>query len=62
MVEPVLLPYLEKVQDGTFQQNNAGSHVSRVAMNFLADNNDNILPWRPRSPDLNPTEHVWDML
>ena len=44
VLEPVLLPYLEEVQDGIFQQDNARPYIVHVSMNFLADNNVNILP------------------
>ena len=44
VLEPLLLPYFEKVQDGIFQQDNARPHIAHVSVNFLADNNVNILP------------------
>jgi hypothetical protein len=28
----------------------------------LEHGNVNLLPWPPRSPDLSPIEHVWDMI
>ena len=37
----------------TFQHDNAGPHTS-LAQNM------NILPWLALSPDMNPTEHIWD--
>jgi hypothetical protein len=29
---------------------------------FLQDSNVSVLPWLEKSPDLNPIEHVWDLL
>jgi hypothetical protein len=44
----------------TFQQDNAGPHVARVLLDYLTQQNVDVLPWPPVSPDLSPIEHVWD--
>jgi len=31
-------------------------------MDFFQQNDVTFLPWPPRSPDLSPIEHVWDMM
>ncbi|CAH1976114.1 unnamed protein product [Acanthoscelides obtectus] len=43
-------------------QHNARPHVARVTIDFLQHNDVTLLPWPPRSPDLSPIEHVWDMM
>ena len=58
-----LLPFMQNFGPGlTFQHNNARPHTALVTANFLAQNNVNILPWLPLSPDMNPIEHIWDEL
>ncbi|CAH1957897.1 unnamed protein product [Acanthoscelides obtectus] len=62
VLEPHLLPYLDTLADPTFQQDNAPPHVARVTIDFFQHNDVTLLTWPPRSPDLSPIEHVWDMM
>jgi hypothetical protein len=62
VLQPVVVPYIRQGADTLFQQDNAKHHVARVSLRCLEDPHVPILPWPPRSSDLFPTEHGWDMI
>ena len=64
--EDILLPHVVSfLQDHphmTLQHDNATSHTDRSVRDFLQDRNVSVLPWPAKNLDLNPIEHVWDLL
>jgi hypothetical protein len=46
----------------TLQHDNVSSHTARFVRDFLQDRNVSVQPWPAKNLDLNPIEHVWDLL
>ena len=62
IILPHVVTFLQAHPDMTLQHDNATSHTARSVRDFLQDRNVSVLPWSVKSPDLNPIEHIWDLL
>ncbi|GFV73986.1 transposable element Tcb1 transposase [Trichonephila clavipes] len=60
VLQPHVLPLMERLLGAIFQQDNARPHTTRVSQDCLITLN--TLLWPARSPDLSPVEHIWDHL
>ncbi|GFV58676.1 transposable element Tcb2 transposase [Trichonephila clavipes] len=60
ILQPHVLPVMQRFPGATFQQDNARPHKVRVSQDCLR--NVITLPWPALSPDLSPIEYIWNHL
>ena len=56
IITPVVIPFLQQRHGFLFQ------HTAKLTTNLLERNHIQVLTWPPKSPDLSPIEHAWDLL
>jgi hypothetical protein len=61
IIQPHLINVIDR-QLELFQHDNARPRQTPLAMDYLEQNNINVLPWLSKSPELNPIEQLWDHL
>ena len=64
ILEPIVYPHFRAHHAARpiFQDDNARPRRARIVTDSLAQEGIKDLQWPSRSPEMNPIEHVWDLM